>query len=42
MAVGQSAGAGGSSLVIVHGVAQLGGAVMTLGSAGQAWVKVRR
>lgn len=34
MAIAQSAGAG---LVIVNGAAQLGGAIVTLGSAGIAW-----
>ena len=41
MAIGQSAGAGGNGLVIVNGAAQLGGAVMTLGSAGIAWIKAQ-
>ncbi|KAJ5471914.1 hypothetical protein N7539_008483 [Penicillium diatomitis] len=41
MAIGQSAGAGGNGLVIVNGVAQLGGAAMTFGSAGLAWVKAQ-
>ena len=33
MSVRQSAGAGGSAFLIVDGAAQLGGAVMTVGSA---------
>ncbi|KAJ5244803.1 hypothetical protein N7489_004899 [Penicillium chrysogenum] len=41
MSVGQSAGAGGSGLVIVNGAAQLGGAAMTVGSASVAWVKAK-
>ncbi|KAJ5766647.1 uncharacterized protein N7511_004263 [Penicillium nucicola] len=41
MAIGQSAGAGGSGLVILNGAAQLGGAAMTLGSASLVWVKSR-
>jgi hypothetical protein len=41
MAIAQSAGAGGSGLVIVNGVAQLGGAAVTLGTAGFAWVKAK-
>ncbi|KAJ5472010.1 hypothetical protein N7539_008579 [Penicillium diatomitis] len=41
MAVGQSAGAGGSGLVVVNGAAQLGGAAMTVGSASLAWVKAK-
>ncbi|KAF7712055.1 Uncharacterized protein PECH_005334, partial [Penicillium ucsense] len=36
MAIGQSAGAGGSGLVVVNGAAQLGGAAMTVGSASLA------
>lgn len=40
-AVGQSAGAGGTGLVIVNGATQVGGAVMSVGSAGLAWVKAR-
>ncbi|KAJ5622618.1 hypothetical protein N7528_005850 [Penicillium herquei] len=35
----QSAGAGGSGVVIVNAVTQVGGAAMTMGSAGMAWVK---
>jgi hypothetical protein len=41
MAIGQSAGAGGSGLVIVNGAAQLGGAAMTVGSASLAWIKAK-
>lgn len=41
MAVGQSAGAGGSGLVLVNGAAQLGGAAMTVGSASLAWAKAK-
>lgn len=41
MAIGQSAGAGGSGLVVVNGAAQLGGAAMTMGSASLAWVKAK-
>ncbi|KAF3398259.1 hypothetical protein F1880_005618 [Penicillium rolfsii] len=41
MAIGQSAGAGGSGLVVVNGAAQLGGAAMTVGSASLAWVKAK-
>jgi hypothetical protein len=41
MAIGQSAGAGGSGLVIVNGAAQLGGAAMTVGSVGLAWIKAK-
>lgn len=40
-AVGQSAGAGGSGLAIVNGVAQAGGAIMSAGSAGLAWFKTK-
>jgi hypothetical protein len=36
MAIGQSAGAGGSGLIIVNGAAQLWGAVMT--SASLTWL----
>lgn len=36
MAIGQSAGAGGSGLVVVEGITQLGGAAMAAGSAGLA------
>lgn len=39
MAIGQSASAAGSGLVVVNGATQVGGAAMTLGSAGIAWVK---
>lgn len=39
MAIAQSAGAGGHGLVIVNGATQLGGAIVTLGSAGVAWYK---
>lgn len=41
MALGQSAGAGGSGLVIVNGAAQLGGVAMTVGSASLAWFKAK-
>ena len=41
MAVGQSAGAGGSGLILVNGAAQLGGAAMTVGSASLAWAKAK-
>ncbi|KAI9035453.1 uncharacterized protein KD926_003479 [Aspergillus affinis] len=41
IAVAQSAGAGGSGLAVVNGVTQLGGAAMTAGSAGIAWVKAK-
>lgn len=41
MAIGQSAGVGGNGLVIVNGAAQLGGAVMTVGSAGLVWIKAK-
>ncbi|KAJ5417395.1 uncharacterized protein N7487_000945 [Penicillium crustosum] len=41
MAIGQSAGTGGSGLVVVNGAAQLGGAAMTVGSASLAWVKAK-
>jgi hypothetical protein len=41
MAIGQSAGAGGNGLVIVNGAAQLGGAAITVGSAGLAWIKTQ-
>ncbi|KAJ5524741.1 hypothetical protein N7494_011391 [Penicillium frequentans] len=37
MAIVQSAGAGGSGLAVVNGVAQLGGAAMAAGSATLAW-----
>lgn len=37
MAIVQSAGAGGSGLAVVNGVAQLGGAAMAAGSATIAW-----
>ncbi|KAJ5708646.1 hypothetical protein N7488_008447 [Penicillium malachiteum] len=37
-AIVQSAGAGGSGLAVVNGVAQVGGAAMTMGTA-MAWVK---
>jgi hypothetical protein len=38
-AVGQSAGAGGASFAVASGAAQVGGAVMSVGSAGLAWAK---
>ncbi|KAJ5766117.1 uncharacterized protein N7511_003733 [Penicillium nucicola] len=41
MAIGQSAGAGGSGLAIVNGAAQMGGAAMAVGSAGFAWLKAK-
>lgn len=41
MAVGQSAGAGGGGLILVNGAAQLGGAVVTVGSASLAWAKAK-
>ena len=41
MALGQSAGAGGSGLVLVNGAAQLGGVAMTVGSASLAWFKAK-
>ena len=41
MAIGQSAGAGGNSLVIFNGAVQLGGAAMTVGGAGLAWIKAQ-
>ncbi|KAJ5952485.1 uncharacterized protein N7479_010898 [Penicillium vulpinum] len=41
IAVIQSAGAGGGGLAIVNGAAQLGGAVMTVGSASVAWAKAK-
>ena len=41
MAIGQSAGAEGNGLVIINGAAQLGGAAMTVGSAGLAWIKAQ-
>ncbi|KAJ5569922.1 uncharacterized protein N7459_009352 [Penicillium hispanicum] len=41
MAIGQSAGAGGNGLVIINGAAQLGGAVMAVGSASLAWIKAQ-
>lgn len=37
--MGQSAGAGGTGLAIVNGVAQVGGAAISAGSAGLAWFK---
>ncbi|KAJ6007344.1 hypothetical protein N7540_011320 [Penicillium herquei] len=40
-AIVQSAGAGGSGLAVVNGVAQVGGVAMTMGSAGIAWVKAK-
>jgi hypothetical protein len=42
MAIGQSAGAGGAGIAIVNGVAQVGGAAVSLGSAGLAWLKKGR
>ncbi|OQE12797.1 hypothetical protein PENFLA_c062G05616 [Penicillium flavigenum] len=41
MAIGQSAGAGGSGLVIVNEAAQFGGAAMSVGSASLAWIKAK-
>lgn len=41
MAIEQSAGAGGSDLVVVEGITQLGGAAMAVRSAGLAWVKAK-
>lgn len=41
MAVGQSAGAGGSGLILVNGAAQLWGAVVTVGSGSLAWAKAK-
>lgn len=41
MAIEQSAGTGGSGLVVVNGATQLEGAVMTLRNAGIALVKAK-
>ncbi|KAJ5544091.1 hypothetical protein N7494_005370 [Penicillium frequentans] len=41
IAIGQSAGAGGGGLAVFNGVVQAGGAAMTVGSAGIAWVKAK-
>lgn len=41
IAVGQSAGGGGTGLTIINGVAQAGGAIMSVGSAGIAWLKTK-
>jgi hypothetical protein len=41
MAIAQSAGAGGSGLAVVNGVAQLGGIAMTAGASTLAWIKAR-
>lgn len=38
-AMGQSAGAGGTGAAVVNGAVQVGGAVMSLGSAGLAWAQ---
>ncbi|KAJ5306903.1 hypothetical protein PENANT_c003G01234 [Penicillium antarcticum] len=41
IAIGQSAGAGGSGLALVNGAIQLGAAAMTVGSAGLSWAKAK-
>ncbi|KAJ5885443.1 hypothetical protein N7495_009953 [Penicillium taxi] len=41
MAVAQSAGAGGSGLVIINGIVQLGGAATTVGGTSLACVKAK-
>ncbi|KAJ5672584.1 hypothetical protein N7507_001711 [Penicillium longicatenatum] len=41
MAIAQSAGAGGSGLAVINGVAQLGGVAMTAGASTLAWIKAR-